>query len=310
MDSFLAGRTVDRDDDLERQPFDVALKRAQTLVAAAKDEALRRSSHPDLTDAMRYALSGGKALRAFLVLESARINGVDTRMSLGPALAIECIHAYSLIHDDLPCMDDDDLRRGQPTVHRKWNEHIAVLAGDALQILAFELLCEPTQCDAQVRLDLVRSLALAAGHMGMVGGQIMDIAAETSETPFSLDQIKQVQQGKTGALIRWSARSGAVLSQAGDARCKALDTYGECLGLAFQIWDDVLDIEGDANLMGKAVGKDEDRGKATFVSHMGLDGAKKYAAELVYNACDALDLYEEQGECLREAARFVISRRV
>lgn len=310
MDTFLSGRTLDRDSDLERRPFDVALKRAQTLIAAAKDEALGQSSHPDLSQAMQYALSGGKALRAFLVLESARMNGVDTRMSLGPALAIECIHAYSLIHDDLPCMDDDDLRRGQPTVHRTWNEHTAVLAGDALQTLAFELLCEPSECDPQVRLALVRSLAFAAGHMGMVGGQMLDIAAETSEAPFSLDEIKQVQQGKTGALIRWSARSGAVMSQAGDARWQALDSYGECLGLAFQIWDDVLDIEGDAILMGKAVGKDEDRGKATFVSHMGLDGAKEYAAQLVHKACTALDPYEEQGDCLREAARFVISRRI
>ncbi|WP_294623809.1 polyprenyl synthetase family protein [uncultured Roseovarius sp.] len=310
MDTFLSGRKFDRYDDLERRPFEGALKRAQALISAAKDEALGQSFHPELTGAMRYALAGGKGLRAFLVLESARMNGVDTRMSLGPALAIECIHAYSLIHDDLPCMDDDDLRRGQPTVHRKWNEHTAVLAGDALQTLAFDLLCQPGYADPRVQVKLVRTLAIAAGHNGMVGGQMMDIAAESRETPYSLTQIKQVQQGKTGALIRWSARAGALLADANDAKWQALDTYGECLGLAFQIWDDVLDVEGDAEEMGKAVGKDETRGKATFVSHMGLDGAKKYAAELVHNACTALDIYEEQGECLREAARFVISRRV
>jgi farnesyl diphosphate synthase len=138
---------------------------------------------------------------------------------------------------------------------------------------------------------------------------MMDIEAETADAPYGLEQIKQVQHGKTGALIRWSARAGAVLAQADEAHWQALDTYGDCLGLAFQIWDDVLDIEGDAEMMGKAVGKDVGRGKATFVSHLGLDGAKEYAADLVHKACTALDIYEEQGDCLREAARFVISRR-
>ncbi|WP_306151043.1 polyprenyl synthetase family protein [Roseovarius sp. MMSF_3281] len=308
MENVLGGLDFDRTDDLKPRDFKAALKRAQSLVSAAKLDVLGRHKG-DLTDAMQYALAGGKALRAFLVLESARMNGIDTRTAQWPALAIECIHAYSLIHDDLPCMDDDDLRRGQPTVHRKWNEHTAVLAGDALQTLAFELLTRPTGIAPQVQLNLVRSLAIAAGHSGMVGGQMMDIAAETCGTPYGLEKIKQVQHGKTGALIRWSARAGAVLTEADDAHWQALDTYGECLGLAFQIWDDVLDIEGDADEMGKAVGKDADRGKATFVSHMGLDGAKEYAAELVHNACTALDIYQEQGDCLREAARFVISRR-
>lgn len=309
MDNFLAGRPFDRDDDLKQRSFDGALTRAQSLIASAKEAALGRSEQSDLTQAMQYALSGGKALRAFLVLESARMNGIDTRQSMAPALAIECIHAYSLIHDDLPCMDDDDLRRGQPTVHRKWNEHTAVLAGDALQTLAFDLLCQPGGIDPKVQVKLVRTLAMAAGHKGMVGGQMMDITAETCENPYSIAQIKQVQQGKTGALIRWSARAGAVLADADDAQGQALDTYGDCLGLAFQIWDDVLDIEGDAEEMGKAVGKDETRGKATFVSHLGMQGAKEYASDLVHDACNALDIYQEQGDCLREAARFVISRR-
>lgn len=305
----LAGRPLDQADDLKLRPFDESLKRAQNLMSDAKQGALGEGDN-DLTQAMQYALSGGKALRAFLVLESARMNRISAGTALRPALAIECIHAYSLVHDDLPCMDDDDLRRGQPTVHRKWNEHTAVLAGDALQTLAFELICETRETPPQVQIALIRSLAIAAGHRGMVGGQMMDIEAETSDAPYSLEQIKQVQHGKTGALIRWSARAGAVLAEADDAHWQALDTYGECLGLAFQIWDDVLDIEGDAKEMGKAVGKDENRGKATFVSHMGLDGAKEYAAELVHKACTALDIYEEQGDCLREAARFVISRRV
>lgn len=309
MSTDFSGRPLDPADDLQLRPFDVSLKRAQDLISDVKLDSLR-DSDSDLAQAMRYALSGGKALRAFLVLESSRMNRISCDTALRPALAIECIHAYSLVHDDLPCMDDDDLRRGQPTLHRKWNEHTAVLAGDALQSLAVELLCDTRGVAPQVQVALIHALVVAAGHRGMVGGQMMDIEAETSDAPYSLEQIKQVQHGKTGALIRWSARAGAVLAQADDAHWQALDTYGECLGLAFQIWDDVLDIVGDAEVMGKAVGKDEGRGKATFVSHMGLEGAKEYAAELVHKACTALDIYEEQGDCLREAARFVISRRV
>jgi len=307
MSRDLAGRPLDQAEASDLRPFDVSLKRARDLIGANLDALCAGES--DLTQAMQYALSGGKALRAFLVLESSRMNCVAAETALRPALAIECIHAYSLVHDDLPCMDDDDLRRGLPTVHRKWNEHTAVLAGDALQSLAFELLCETPQVAPQVQVALIHSLALAAGHRGMVGGQMMDIEAETADAPYGLEQIKQVQHGKTGALIRWSARAGAVLAQADEAHWQALDTYGDCLGLAFQIWDDVLDIEGDAEMMGKAVGKDVGRGKATFVSHLGLDGAKEYAADLVNKACTALDIYEEQGDCLREAARFVISRR-
>jgi len=307
MAQFTALPAFDDHDELTRRDFGSALTRAQALMAAAKREVLA-APQDDLTNAMSYALSGGKALRAFLVLESARMNQVGLQAALAPALAIECIHAYSLIHDDLPCMDDDDLRRGQPTVHRKWNEHTAVLAGDALQTLAFGLLTQPDGQDATTQVELVRSLASAAGHHGMVGGQMMDIAAETHETPYTLAQIQEVQHGKTGALIRWSATAGAVLAQVDPARWQALDRYGACLGLAFQIWDDVLDIEGDAQAMGKAVGKDADRGKATFVSHLGLSGAKDYATDLVNQACTALDIYEEQGDCLREAARFVISR--
>jgi farnesyl diphosphate synthase len=309
MAHSLGGSAFDRTDDLKPRDFKTALTRAQNHVSNAKLEVFG-ACHGDLADAMQYALAGGKALRAFLVLESARMNGIDTRAAQWPALAIECLHAYSLIHDDLPCMDDDDLRRGQPTVHRKWNEHTAILAGDALQTLAFELLTRSADIAPEVQVTLIRTLAVAAGQDGMVGGQMMDIASETRETPFSLAQIKQVQHGKTGALIRWSARAGAVLTGADEAHWRALDTYGECLGLAFQIWDDVLDIEGDVEEMGKAVGKDAGRGKATFVSHMGLDGAKEYAADLVHKACTALDIYQKQGDCLREAARFVISRRV
>ncbi|MDQ2090417.1 polyprenyl synthetase family protein [Marimonas arenosa] len=258
-----------------------------------------------VSQAMRYASNGGKGLRAFLVLESARLHGIGSSRAGFAAAAIEALHAYSLVHDDLPCMDDDDMRRGQPTVHRRWDEATAVLAGDALQSLAFQflVLCD---CPAGAKLTLIGRFAAAAGIRGMVGGQEMDIAAERAAQPLTLDEITCLQAGKTGALIRWSAEAGAVM--AGENH-SPLGRYGEELGLAFQIWDDVLDVEGDAETVGKAVGKDDAAGKATFVSHLGLDGAKRRAAELVEAACDALSVYGNEAETLREAARFVISRR-
>ncbi len=258
-----------------------------------------------VAEAMRYAVEGGKGLRAFLVIESARVFGIDPDHAAPAAGGIEALHAYSLVHDDLPCMDDDDLRRGKPTVHRQWDETTAVLAGDALQALAFQLVAE-TACTAARRLDLVLGLAHAAGLRGMVGGQALDIAAETASEPLTLADITALQAGKTGALISWSCTAGAVM--AGESP-QPLRRYGDALGLAFQIWDDVLDVEGDAETVGKAVGKDDARGKATFVSLLGLDGAKRRAAELVHEACTSLDVYGERAECLREAARFVISRR-
>ncbi len=278
-----------------------ALARARSL---AEDEIIHalRHDHLPVADAMRYAVKGGKGLRAFLVVESALLH--DEMNAAKAAAAIECMHAYSLIHDDLPCMDDDDLRRGQPTVHRKWDEATAVLAGDALQSLAFELLSD-TSCPAENRIELIRSFAKASGVRGMVGGQALDIAAETSGAPLTLEEITHLQAGKTGALITWSATAGARMA---GCDIDALWQYGEALGLAFQIWDDVLDVEGDVETVGKAVGKDAGAGKATFVSLLGLDGAKRRAAELVTEACDALSIYDEDAETLREAARFVISR--
>nr|WP_132861089.1 farnesyl diphosphate synthase [Shimia isoporae] len=259
-----------------------------------------------VVEAMRYASAGGKRLRAFLVLESARLHGVAQANAIWPAGAIEMIHAYSLVHDDLPCMDDDELRRGLPTVHVKWDETTAVLAGDALQTLGFESVsrseCHP---DPLVRADLTVTLARAAGAQGMVLGQALDIAAETAPTPLTLDEITHLQAGKTGALIAWSATAGAMMARADTA---PLMRYATDLGLAFQIADDILDIEGDADKVGKAVGKDVDAGKATFVSLLGLDGAKARARDLVTDACDALSPYGQDADTLREAARFVISR--
>ncbi|MDO6591376.1 polyprenyl synthetase family protein [Loktanella sp. D2R18] len=255
-----------------------------------------------IAQGMTYATQGGKALRAFLVLESAKLHGVTT--ALPAAAAIECMHAYSLVHDDLPCMDDDNLRRGLPTVHVKWDEATAVLVGDALQAMAFECVLQ-VDAAADARILLAQTLAQASGVRGMVGGQAADIAAETAHIPLSLDEITALQAGKTGALINWSAMSGARLAQA-DA-C-ALQRYGDALGLAFQIWDDVLDVIGDADQVGKAVGKDADAGKATFVSLLGLDGAKRRASDLVQEACDALSVYGDDADTLKEAARFVIAR--
>jgi len=281
--------------------LDTALKDARAGVAATVEAALGDVALP-VADAMRYAVVGGKCLRGFLVLEGARLH--EAADALPVAAAIECLHTYSLIHDDMPCMDDDALRRGQPTVHVKWDEATAVLAGDALQSLAFELIGAAEAPDA-AKVDLMTSLAVAAGVRGMVGGQAMDIAAETAATPLTLDQIKTLQAGKTGALITWSAMAGPRMAQADTAPLK---TYGDALGLAFQIADDVLDIEGDAATVGKAVGKDADAGKATFVSLLGLDAAKREAAALVEEACDALSIYGKDAETLRAAARYVITR--
>jgi len=259
-----------------------------------------------IADAMAYASRGGKRLRALLVVESARLHAVPQHQAEWPAAAIEALHAYSLVHDDLPCMDDDNTRRGQPTVHIKWDQATAVLAGDALQTLAFEMLgspaCHPV---GDVRADLCLSLARAAGAGGMVRGQMLDIAAETAAQPLDLAQITELQAGKTGALITWSATVGARMAGADLA---PLARYGDALGLAFQVWDDVLDVTGDAAKTGKAVGKDAQAGKATFVSLLGLEAAQTQARTLVDHACDALSGYGDGADCLRQAARFVIAR--
>nr|WP_194308436.1 farnesyl diphosphate synthase [Gemmobacter straminiformis] len=256
-----------------------------------------------VVQAMRYALRGGKRLRGFMVLESARmLGGVD---AISAAAAVESLHAYSLVHDDLPSMDDDDLRRGQPTVHVKWDEATAVLAGDALQTLAFELLADPALGSGDVRIALVAGLARASGAEGMVLGQALDIAAETATTPLTLEAITDLQAGKTGALIRWSAEAGAVIAGADPAPLRA---YATAVGLAFQIWDDVLDVEGDATKAGKRLQKDADAGKATFVSLLGLAEAKARAHALVAEAESHLRAYGASAGNLIALARFVVAR--
>jgi len=290
---------------IEPLAFQEALPRAQRVVSQCLTAMIPPKQNDALLDAMHYAVLGGKALRGFLVLEGARLHDVSIGPASIAALAIECLHAYSLIHDDLPCMDDDDLRRGQPTVHKKWDEATAVLAGDALQTMAFELVSHSDIGSAEVSQRLVHALAGAAGRSGMVYGQALDIAAESTATPLNIDQITELQNGKTGALIRWSATAGAELAGADAAPLRA---FGDALGLAFQIADDVLDVEGDAAAVGKAVGKDEVAGKATFVSLLGLDGAKRRADSLVEEACDALSVYGSAADTLRDAARFVVNR--
>lgn len=285
--------------------FQSRLTDAATRIAAHFDYVYAGFNDLPVTRGMAYATTGGKRLRGFLVLESARLHDVTPDRAIWPATAIEALHAYSLVHDDLPCMDDDDLRRGRPTVHVKWDEATAVLVGDALQSLAFELAAHPDAGPAAIRAELALTLARASGARGMVLGQALDIAAETATAPLSLDQITALQDGKTGALIEWSACAGAVLAGANPT---PLRQYAQALGLAFQIADDILDVEGDAAKAGKRLQKDAQAGKATFVSHLGLDGAKSRARDLADQACDALEPYGEPGQCLRDAARFVISR--
>ena len=295
------------------EAFKTALAAAATRTEAALVALLPTANHTpqgQLSAAMHHgALAGGKRLRAFLVIEASTILGGDPVGADRAAAAIECLHAYSLIHDDLPCMDDDDLRRGQPTVHVKWNDATAVLAGDALQTLAFEILTAPeTHPDGGARAALALTLARASGPAGMVGGQVIDIAAETAPVPLSLPEIERLQALKTGALIQCAAELGAILGGANAAQRAALAGFACDLGSAFQIQDDILDVEGDAALAGKALRKDADAGKATFVSLLGLDGAKRRAAEMADSAIAHLGLFGAEADNLRGAARYTVSR--
>jgi farnesyl diphosphate synthase len=259
-------------------------------------------------EAMRYsALAPGKRLRPLLVLAGARLFGVARRSALQVAAAIEMVHAYSLIHDDLPAMDDSDLRRGRPTCHKRFDEATAVLAGDGLLTMAFEVLAHPdTHGDPAVRVELVSALAAAAGAAGMVGGQMIDLIAETQ--PLDIGAITRLQRMKTGALIAFACEAGAILAKTSSERRTALRGYAHDLGLAFQIADDLLDVEGSPAETGKPVGADAAAGKATFVSILGVERARAQAGLLVDQAIVHLDLFEERAELLRQVARFVINR--
>ena len=288
--------------------FQSLLNDTASSVELALNEMLEKQGDNLMSDPIRHAvLGGGKRLRAFLVIHSCNIFDVQKETAIQSAMAIECLHAYSLVHDDLPCMDDDALRRGKPTVHVKWNEAIATLTGDALQTLAFELIAYLPRVDADRKIELLKKLAKASGMQGMVLGQAQDIQAEKSERNLNLDDISLLQRNKTGALIEWSAIAGAVLS---DNSHKELLNYARSIGLAFQIHDDILDIEGDTILAGKHLQKDVSAGKATFVSLLGIENAKTRAKQLVEEAIEALSIYGDKAEPMRQVAKFIIERKL
>ncbi|NMM44660.1 polyprenyl synthetase family protein [Rhodospirillaceae bacterium KN72] len=262
-----------------------------------------------LVEAMRYAtLDGGKRIRPFLVAQSAALFNVSENAALRTGAALEMVHCYSLVHDDLPAMDDDALRRGKPTVHKRYDEATAILAGDALLTRAFGILAsDSTHSNPSVRCELVAELAKAAGHHGMVGGQMIDLTAE--HTDFDIGAITRLQRLKTGRLIDFSCQAGAILGRAPVGAREALRGYTHDLGLAFQIADDLLDVEGDAKTVGKAVGKDAEKGKATFVSILGAEQARDQASRLASQAIAHLKPFAEKADLLRELAHFVVNRK-
>ena len=293
--------------------FSAALGFAAESVEHTMDRLLPKGEAGEarVFEAMRYSsLGGGKRLRAFFVLASATLFKVGALAAMRTASAIEFVHAYSLIHDDLPAMDDDDLRRGKPSCHKQFDEATAILAGDALQALAFEVLAhEDTHGDSAVRTALVAELAKAAGAHGMVGGQMLDLLAETQGPDMSIGAITRLQRLKTGALISFSCTAGAILGKAAEPLRLALSAYAHDLGLAFQIVDDLLDVEGSAEEIGKTPGKDQAAGKATFVSILGLDRSRAQATLLATQAKAHLEPFGPAAHLLRQAADFVVSRR-
>jgi farnesyl diphosphate synthase len=265
---------------------------------------------PRLLAAMRHAaLGGGKRLRPFLLIESAALFEEAGAGVLRAACALEMVHCYSLVHDDLPAMDDDDLRRGRPTVHKAFDEATAILVGDSLLTYAFDVLGdEATHADARIRASLVTSLARAAGPGGMAGGQMLDLEAEAAAAPLTRDAIETLQAMKTGALIRYAAEAGAIIGGASASERGSLVQYGRMLGAAFQIADDILDAEGDADKLGKAAAKDAARNKGTLVSLLGMASAKQLRDECAARACEALAGFGARAEILRQTARFTVIR--
>lgn len=296
---------------------DEALKAALAAAASEVDEALdallpaEEGDERSLFAAMRYAcMGGGKKMRAFLVLESARQFGVAPQSALRVAAAVEMLHAYSLVHDDLPAMDNDDLRRGKPTVHRAWDEATAILVGDALQTQAFVVLASPeTHSDPAVRAELCLHLALAAGARGMVGGQMLDMMAEKATEPLDEAAVGRLQLLKTGRLIEFSAEAGAILGKAGTHQRQCLGAYGREVGAAFQIADDLLDLTATPEEAGKATGKDAGAGKATLLGLLGPERARAQAARLVDQAVTHLDNFDKRADLLRALASHVIRRK-
>jgi len=291
-----------------------SLSRAMNDTAKAVEGVLEQTLpkphglHGRIHEAMRYAVfAGGKRLRPFLVVHSARLFGVNPEQALRAAAAIEVLHTYSLVHDDLPCMDDDDLRRGRPTTHKAFDEATAVLAGDALLTVAFEILAHnDTHSSAEVRCGLVARLAEAAGSNGMIGGQMIDMRA--SESAFGADEVVLLQRLKTGQLFEFSCEAGAILGEAGAAHQGRLRDYARDMGLVFQVTDDLLDVISTAEKTGKAVGKDKDQGKATLVSLYGVAGARAEAENIAKRAVAALAPYGAEADELRALPLFLLDR--
>jgi farnesyl diphosphate synthase len=281
----------------------------QLLADAAVADEIARPKR--LIEAMRYSsLGGGKRLRPFLVVESAAVFGVPRPAALLAGAALECIHCYSLIHDDLPAMDNSDLRRGRPTLHKAYDDATAILAGDALLTIAFDIITrDEIHKDANVRLLLTRALARASGVGGMAGGQMLDLAGEGRYGDREPVDVARLQQMKTGALLRFGCIAGAILGQSSHDEYRALDDYGRALGEAFQIADDLLDVEGDASALGKPSGQDAAMGKTTFVTQLGVEGARQRVRDLLARADSALSIFGTRGEVLRAAARFVAERK-
>jgi farnesyl diphosphate synthase len=290
--------------------FKIALGNNADAVSEAIDDLLELGDGPEnqLVEAMRYsALGGGKRIRPFLVMESAKLFGVSSRSAVRAAAAVEMVHCYSLVHDDLPAMDDDDLRRGRATCHIQFDEATAILAGDALLTKAFEVLADPlTHQDANVRVELVLALSKAAGDHGMVGGQMLDLVAEDHE--LDVPEITRLQRMKTGELIAVSCESGGILGKASKSSRHALHAFAHDIGLAFQIADDLLDVEGSEEEVGKKTGKDEEAGKATFVSLLGIERAREQAELLSRQAMEHLDIFGEKSDLLKELASFIVRR--
>ncbi|HTJ88785.1 MAG TPA: farnesyl diphosphate synthase [Acidocella sp.] len=299
--------------DLVHKPDALAAALAETnrLVEAQLDALLPvpETAERRLIEAMRYSvLNGGKRMRAFLVMQTAQLFSVNQTCAARVAASVEMLHAYSLIHDDLPAMDDDDLRRGQPSCHKKFDEATAILAGDALQTRAFEVLAEAdTHADAEARCELVLALAAASGMRGMVGGQMIDMQAEGKT--LSGPEITRLQALKTGRLIQFSAEAGAILGRAPQAQRHFIAAYGRDLGGAFQIYDDVLDETASAEELGKTIGKDLAQGKATMVSILGLDRARAQAERLAEQAAGHLESFGEKADLLRALASFTVTRK-